>query len=67
MFSVFFVFAYVSLVLLIWTWRSVSRPLEPVLGRKFHVDSDFEVQCFISELQRRIFLKCEIVVFDVWS
>ena len=27
-----------------WTWTSVSKPLEPVLGRKFHVDSEFEVQ-----------------------
>ena len=27
-----------------WTWISVSRPLELVLGRKFHVESESEVQ-----------------------
>ena len=26
------------------TWISDSRPLEPVLGRKFHVESEFEVK-----------------------
>ena len=25
------------------TWISVSRPLEPALGRKFHVESEFDV------------------------
>ena len=25
-------------------WISVSRPLEPVLGRNFHIESEFEVQ-----------------------
>ena len=25
-------------------WISVSRPLEPVLGRKFHVESEFQGQ-----------------------
>ena len=31
-----------------WTWTSVSGPLEPVLGRKFDVESESEVQllCF---------------------
>ena len=26
------------------TWIPDSRPLEPVLGRKFHVESEFEVK-----------------------
>ena len=26
------------------TWISDSRPLEPVLGRKFHVESEFEIK-----------------------
>ena len=26
------------------TWIAGSRPLEPVLGRKFHVESEFDVK-----------------------
>ena len=27
-----------------WTWISFSKPLEPVLGRKLHVESEIDVQ-----------------------
>ena len=27
-----------------WTWIWVSRPLEPVLRKKLHAESEFEVQ-----------------------
>ena len=28
----------------VWTWTSESRPQNPVLGRIFHVESEFRVQ-----------------------
>ena len=33
-----------------WTWISVSRAFQPVLGRIFHVESEFEVKN--KEIQR---------------
>ena len=36
----YFIFS-LSLILKVWTWISVSRPLEPDLGRKFHVYFEF--------------------------
>ena len=34
------------------TWISVSRPLEPALGRKFHVESEIEVYLSYFNVQR---------------
>ena len=41
------------------TWISAFRHLEPVLGRKCHVESEFEVH-FVFELQHLTFRKNEI-------
>ena len=40
----FFSFEHINTNLDLGTWTSVSRPLELVLGRNFHAESEFEVQ-----------------------